>query len=86
MRPGFLAHVLPFINIYFLSAQVCRIERLRHRFLSFEILYAHEQLVSHNVRARIFGHESQAKNQISLRIRAVWSESSLDSFGIGTEA
>ena len=33
-----------------------------------------------NVRKRIFGHVPPAKIQISLRIRAVWSESSLGAF------
>ena len=36
---------------------------------------------SHNIRKRTFGHMRPAKIQISLRIRAVWSESSLGALG-----
>ena len=36
--------------------------------------------MSRNFRKRTFGHERPAKIQISLRIRAVWSESSLGAF------
>ena len=36
--------------------------------------------MSHNVRKRTFGHLRQAKIQIRLRIRAVWSESLLGAF------
>ena len=39
-----------------------------------------------NVRKSSFGHERSAKIQISLRIRAVWSESSLDAFWIAKDA
>ena len=39
-----------------------------------------------NVRKRTFGHVHPAKIQISLRIRAVWSESSLGAFWIAKEA
>ena len=39
-----------------------------------------------HVRKYTFGHMRQAKIQISLRIRAVWSESSLGEFGIVKEA
>ena len=35
---------------------------------------------------RTFGHVRPAKIQISLRIRAVWSKSSLDAFGIAKNA
>ena len=38
------------------------------------------------VRKRARGHVSQAKIQISLHIRAVWSESSLDAFCIVKDA
>ena len=38
--------------------------------------------VSHNVKNRTFVHVRPAKIQISLRIRAVWSESSLGAFWI----
>ena len=40
----------------------------------------------HNVRKRTFGHVRQAKIQISLRFRAVWSESSLRAFWITKDA
>ena len=36
--------------------------------------------ISRNVRKRTFWHVRPAKIQISLRIRAVWSESSLGTF------
>ena len=39
-----------------------------------------------NVRKRTFGHVRPAKIQISLRIRAVWSESSLSAFWIAKDA
>ena len=39
---------------------------------------------SRNVRKHIFGHVRQAKIQISLCIRAVWSESSMVAFWIAT--
>ena len=39
-----------------------------------------------NVRNRTFGHVCQTKIQISLRIRAVWSDSSLGTFWITNEA
>ena len=38
------------------------------------------------VRKRTFGHVRPAKIQISLRIRAVWSESSLGAFWIAEDA
>ena len=38
------------------------------------------------MRRRTFGHLRQAKFQISLRIRAVWSESSLGAFWIALDA
>ena len=41
--------------------------------------------ISRNVRKRTFIHVRPAKIQISLRIRAVWSESSLGSFGIAMD-
>ena len=41
---------------------------------------------SHNVRKLTFGHRRPAKFQISLRIRAVWSESSLGAFWIANDA
>ena len=36
--------------------------------------------MNRNVSKRNFGHVRQAKMQISLRIRTVWSESSLGAF------
>ena len=39
-----------------------------------------------NVRKRTFGHVRPAKIQISLRIRAVWSESSLTGLWINKDA
>ena len=39
-----------------------------------------------NVGKRTSGHVRQAKIQISLRIRAVWSESSLGAFLLGDAA
>ena len=41
---------------------------------------------SRNVRKRTFGHVCPAKFQISMRLRAVWSESSLGAFWIGKDA
>ena len=41
--------------------------------------------MNHSVRKRSFGHVRQAKIQISLRIRAVWSESSLGAFWIAKD-
>ena len=38
------------------------------------------------MRRRTFGHVRQATIQISLRIRAVWSESSLSAFWIAEDA
>ena len=38
--------------------------------------------MSHNVKKRTYEHVRPAKIQISLRIRAVWSESSPGAFGI----
>ena len=40
---------------------------------------------NHNVRKRTFGHVRPAKFQISLCIRAVWSESSLSAFWIARD-
>ena len=37
--------------------------------------------MSRNVMKRTFSHVRPAKIKISLRIRAVWSESSMDAFG-----
>ena len=42
--------------------------------------------MSRNVWKRPFGHVRPAKIQISLRIRAVWSESSLGAFWIAKDA
>ena len=42
--------------------------------------------MSHNIRKRTFGHMRPAKIQISLHIRAVWSESSLGAFWIAKDA
>ena len=42
--------------------------------------------MSHNVKERTVGHTRPAKIQISLRIRAVWSESSLGAFRIAKDA
>ena len=42
--------------------------------------------MTHNVRKRTFEHVRPAKNQIRLRIRAVWSESSLVAFRIAKDA
>ena len=42
--------------------------------------------MSRNDRKRTFGHVRTAKIQISLRIRAVWSESSLSAFWIAKHA
>ena len=42
--------------------------------------------MSRNVWNRNFGHVRQAKIQISLRIRAVWSESYLGAFWIANDA
>ena len=42
--------------------------------------------ISLNVRKYTFRHVRPAKNQISLRVRAVWSESSLHSFWIAKDA
>ena len=39
-----------------------------------------------NVRKRIFGHLRPEKIQIRLRIRAVWSESSLGAYWITNDA
>ena len=39
-----------------------------------------------NVKKRTFCHVRQAKIQISLRIRAVWSESSLGAFWIAKDS
>ena len=39
-------------------------------------------LLTRNVRERTFGHVRPTKTQISLRIRAVWSESSLSTWKI----
>ena len=41
--------------------------------------------MNHNVRKRTFIHVRQAKNQIRLRIRAVWSESSLGAFWLAKD-
>ena len=41
--------------------------------------------MSRYVRKRTFGHVRPAKIQISLRIRAVWSESSVDAFWIAKD-
>ena len=42
--------------------------------------------MSRNIRKRTFGNVRPAKIQISLRIRAVWSESSLGAFWIAKDA
>ena len=42
--------------------------------------------MNRNVRKRTFVHVRQAEIQISLRIRAVWSESSLGAFWIAKDA
>ena len=42
--------------------------------------------MNHNVIKRTFWHVCPAKIQISLRIRAVWSESSLGAFSIAKDA
>ena len=42
--------------------------------------------MNYTVRKRIFGHVRPAKIQISLRICAVWSDSSLGAFGIAKYA
>ena len=42
--------------------------------------------MSHNVRKRTFEHVRLAKIQISLHIRAVWSESTLGTFWIACDA
>ena len=44
------------------------------------------QYLSFNVRKRSFGHVRPAKIQISLHIRAAWSESSLSAFWTATDA
>ena len=49
------------------------------------IVPKHNQL-RHKVRKRTFGHVRPAKYQISLRIRAVWSESLLCAFWIAKDA
>ena len=41
--------------------------------------------MSHNVRKGTFWHERTAKIQISLRIRAIWSESSLGAFWLAKD-
>ena len=41
--------------------------------------------MNRNVRKRTFGHVRPVKIQISLRIRAVWSESSLGAFWIAKD-
>ena len=41
--------------------------------------------INHNVIKRTFGHVCPAKIQVSLRIRAVWSEYSLSAFWIGKD-
>ena len=43
-------------------------------------------IINHNVRKCNFKHVRPAKNQIRLRIRAVWSESSLGAFCIAKDA
>ena len=45
-----------------------------------------KEFMSRNVRKRTFGHVHPAKIQISLRIGAVWSESSLSGFWIANDA
>ena len=47
---------------------------------SFEIKYLWRKYFSRKVRKRILKHVRPAKSLISLRIRADWSESSLDAF------
>ena len=42
--------------------------------------------MARNVSKRAFGHVRPAKGQIRLRIRAVWSESSLSAFEIAKDA
>ena len=45
-----------------------------------------KQYLSQNIRKHTFGHVRSAKIQISLRIRAVWSESSLGAFWMAKDA
>ena len=45
-----------------------------------------KQLLSHDVRKCTFEHVRTAKIQISLHIRAIWSESSLGAFWIAKDA
>ena len=53
----------------------------------FHYLPLYEPLgISHNFRKRTFVHVRPAKIQISLRIRAVWSKSSLGAFWIAKDA
>ena len=50
----------------------------RHSLRLFNFFFLkYKKRMSRNVRKRTFGHVRPAKIQISLRIRAVWSESSL---------
>ena len=47
---------------------------------------SHEQYINRNFRKRTFGYMRPANVQFSLRIRAVWSESSLGAFWIVMDA
>ena len=57
-----------------------------HCALIIYIQLVHIEHRSRNVRKRTFGHVRPVKIQISLRISAVWSESSLGAFRIAKDA
>ena len=62
-----------------------KVRENRARILANAIRIAHK-ISSRNVRKRSFGNVRPAKMQISLRIRAVSSESSLGAFRIARDA
>ena len=75
-------------NNYFLNAYVlpCFIQSRSSLIIIATYVNAQHTHLNRNDRKRKFGHVRPAKIHISLRIRAVWSESSLCAFWIAKDA